>query len=126
MDTPRTATPRPRYVFSSLTRSEYSSRHGTHHVAQKLTTTTLPLSFATASANPFASSSPAIFGASAASAAIEQTKARRETRTVTLLGCEPGAASGELDTLDRAAESLRLRLGDRLAGEQLVERIGQV
>src|SRR6266536_203291 len=36
-----------------------SSRHGTHHVAQKLTSTTRPFSRPIRSDNPFASTSPA-------------------------------------------------------------------
>src|SRR5262249_41046021 len=32
----------PRYCSSSLTRSGYSSRHGSHHVAQKLINSGLP------------------------------------------------------------------------------------
>src|SRR5215475_10370770 len=33
---------------------------------------------------------------------------------------------GELNTFDRTAERLRLGFGDRLSGEELVERVGQV
>src|SRR5207253_2494896 len=59
VDTPAMRSPAPRLRSWRRERLGNSSRHGTHHVAQKLTRTTWPLSRATASRSPAASISPA-------------------------------------------------------------------
>jgi len=43
MDTPSTTTPRSEYFSWMACSSGMDFRHGTHHVAQKSTSTTLPL-----------------------------------------------------------------------------------
>src|SRR5580692_9803180 len=55
MDTPSTAKPRFLYVFSNSMNQGISILQGPHHVAQKLSTTTLPLKSESRRATPFAS-----------------------------------------------------------------------
>src|SRR5262245_24680055 len=146
-----TARPRPRYAFSSFTRSGNSWRQGTHHVAQKFTRTTLPFCFPIVSARPFASSSPARRGAFAAEEAKTISVIPSAARKPTTEGRPPAVGSAgrmpaanpvffkpgiprrcaprddrSLRTFDRAAERLRLGFGDRLAREQRIHRVLQV
>src|SRR5262245_31917633 len=120
IETPRTARPLSRYAFSSFARSGNSSRQGTHQVAQKFTRTTLPRRAATASASPFAFSSPASLGAVPSGAA--DTVAVRERAAARAAPTNRNA----LRTLDRAAERLGLGLRDGLSGQDLVESVLQV
>src|SRR6185312_5092200 len=55
IDTPSTVNPRGPYVFSKSTNQGISVLQGTHHVAQKLSTTTLPLKSFKGTARPEAS-----------------------------------------------------------------------
>src|SRR5262245_24408830 len=123
IETPRTATPLSRYAFSSRARSGNSSRQGTHQVAQKFTRTTRPLRAAMAEASPFASSSPASFGALPSGAA--ETIPVRKRAAMKAAPITRVVRSG-LGTLDRAAERLRLGLRDGLSREDLVERVLEV
>src|SRR5215831_17873859 len=132
-----TPLPRLRKSASSLTRSGNSSRHGTHQVAQKLTSTTLPFSRATRSWNCFASISPLMRGASAARAVaanptVIPSAARNPFRVIlrvskgSLVAALLGMTRWRSDPLDRAAERLGLGLCYGLAREQRVEGVLEI
>src|ERR1700686_833318 len=102
--------------------SGYSSRQGTHQVAQKLRRTTFPFSASIRAASPFASSSPARREGGVCAPAAPARRSQAAAAAPYRLNRKSKIQNLRLsDSLDRAPERLRLGPGDRLAGDHRVE-----